>query len=178
MNPNIELLFTLNSILGTSQALDSVVLFFAKYYIYVIALVAAVTWYRDIKKESIVEFLKNTQALVAAVFGAEALTLLIRFFFESPRPLWVYDIPYLFEKTSNSFPSGHTMFAFSLATAIYFFGNKKIAYMLYASGLFIGVARIIAGVHYPLDILGGIVLGTVTGYLAHYFLGPRDKSST
>ncbi len=175
---NTELLFILNGILGNSALLDGVVLFFAKYYIYAIALIAAVTWYRDIWKESLSEFWQDTKALIAAVVGAEALTLLIRFFYDSPRPLWELDIPYLFEKTSNSFPSGHTMFAFSLATAMYFFGNKKIAYMLYASGFFIGIARVAAGVHYPTDILGGIVLGTAVGYAAHYFFNPRDKSST
>lgn len=175
---NLDILYTLNGMLGLSVVLDGIILFFAKYYIYVIALVAAVAWYRDIKKETLLEFWKNTQALLAAVFGAEVLTLLIRSVFESPRPLWVLDIPYLFEKTSNSFPSGHTIFVFALATAIYFFGNRRLAWILYASGLFIGMARVAAGVHYPTDILGGIVLGTLTGYLAHYFLGPRDKSNT
>lgn len=175
---NDSLFVALNGFAGISPLFDTVVLFFAVWYIYIIALVAATTWYQDIKKESLSEFWKNTRALVAAVVGAEALTLIIRFFYESPRPLWEFDIPYLFEKTSNSFPSGHTMFAFSLATAIYFFGNKKIAYMLYASGLFIGTARIIAGVHYPLDILGGIVLGAATGYLAHYLFGPKDSEIT
>lgn len=175
---NTELLYALNGILGASATLDGIVLFFAKHYIYIIILIAAVAWYRDIWKESLSEFWQDTKALIVAVVGAEAITLLIRFFYESPRPLWEHDIPYLFEKTSNSFPSGHTMFAFALATAMYFFGNKKIAYMLFASGLFIGTARVVAGVHYPLDILGGIVLGTAVGYAAHYFFNPRDKSST
>jgi undecaprenyl-diphosphatase len=67
------------------------------------------------------------------------------------------------------------MFVFSLATSIYFFGNKKVAVMLYASGLLIGIARIAAGVHYPLDILGGIILGTLTGYIAYRFLGKKDS---
>jgi len=47
--------------------------------------------------------------------------------------------------------------------------------MLYASGLLIGIARIAAGVHYPLDILGGIILGTLTGYIAYRFLGKKDS---
>ncbi|QQR82585.1 phosphatase PAP2 family protein [Candidatus Campbellbacteria bacterium] len=173
MNLNLEILFTLNGILGTSPLIDGIVLFFAQYYVFLIILIAGVVWYRDIYTGSLLTFWKNTKALIASVLGAELLTEFIRFIYESPRPLHTLNIPYLFDKTSNSFPSGHTMFVFSLATAMYFFGNKKLAWMLYASGLLIGIARITAGIHYPSDILGGIVLGILTGYCAHYLFGPK-----
>jgi len=35
--------------------------------------------------------------------------------------------------------------------------------------LLIGIARIIAGVHFPVDILGGFILGILTAYLVKYF---------
>jgi undecaprenyl-diphosphatase len=178
MNFNIQLFYALNDIIGNAAWIDALVSFVAQYYIYVLMLIVAVVWYRDIYKGSFVDFWKNTKALVASFIGAEVLTEIIRHIYTHPRPLVALGAPHLFEKTSNSFPSGHTTFMFALATAVYFFGHKKLAFMLYTSGLLIGIARVIAGVHYPYDILGGIVLGTLVGYAAHYLFGPKDKEIT
>ena len=38
-----------------------------------------------------------------------------------------------------------------------------------------GIARIYVGVHWPLDILGGIAVGIASGYFIHWLLrGPRQ----
>ena len=47
------------------------------------------------------------------------------------------------------------------------FVNKKLARWLYVAGIAIGLARVAAGVHYPSDIIGGMILGILTGYLVH-----------
>jgi len=66
------------------------------------------------------------------------------------------------EDLHMSFPSGHMTFLFALGMAIYFH-NKKAGYLLFAGGFLIGLARIFVGVHYPLDIFGGIILGILVG---------------
>jgi undecaprenyl-diphosphatase len=66
--------------------------------------------------------------------------------------------------STYAFPSGHTTFVFALATIAWYY-HEKVAYFLYVSGLVIGIARVIAGVHYPSDILGGIIVGTVVAYI-------------
>jgi len=76
--------------------------------------------------------------------------------------------------SSYSFPSGHTIFIFALATAVYFF-HKKLGYFLYFSGLLIGLARISGGVHYPSDILGGIILGSLTSLFIFYLERRTEK---
>ncbi len=59
-----------------------------------------------------------------------------------------------------SFPSGHTMAAFLLATLCYlYFGT--IALPLYLWACAVGASRVLLGVHFPSDILAGASIGTV-----------------
>lgn len=65
-----------------------------------------------------------------------------------------------------SFPSGHTVASFEGATVI-FLNNKKwgIAAIVLAS--LIAFSRLYLFVHYPTDILGGILMGTLFGILGY-----------
>jgi undecaprenyl-diphosphatase len=84
--------------------------------------------------------------------------------------------PLFFEHTT-SFPSGHATFFFALATSLYCH-NKKWGRALFVLAALVGVARIISGVHYPLDILCGAVVGIVTSLLAYRFLAPFLESKS
>lgn len=60
-----------------------------------------------------------------------------------------------------SFPSGHTSAAFMMATVLgYFFPSLMIP--LYCWATLVGCSRVILGVHFPTDILVGILLGIST----------------
>jgi undecaprenyl-diphosphatase len=60
-----------------------------------------------------------------------------------------------------------------LALSVYFI-HKRVGIFLIFAAILIGTARIIAGVHYPVDILGGYVLGTVIAIIFNY-LFKKDK---
>ena len=70
----------------------------------------------------------------------------------------------LFPETGFAFPSGHATFFAALAISIFFL-NKKVGYIFIFFALLIGLARIMAGVHFPIDILGGFILGSLVAYL-------------
>jgi membrane-associated phospholipid phosphatase len=79
----------------------------------------------------------------------------------------------------RSFPSGHTAQAFFLVTVIshrFQLGMGRTV-ALYACAALVGVTRIYVGVHYPRDVIGGVMLGSVWGGLAAlvdpYWLGLR-----
>ncbi|MEI6336816.1 MAG: phosphatase PAP2 family protein [Methylococcaceae bacterium] len=60
-----------------------------------------------------------------------------------------------------SFPSGHTSAAFMMATLLgYYFPPLIIP--LYGWATLVGCSRVILGVHFPTDILVGIILGIST----------------
>lgn len=66
--------------------------------------------------------------------------------------------------TDYSFPSGHTLSSFAAATAIYK-DHTLFGFVAYVIAGFIAFSRMYLYVHYPSDILGGIVLGLLLGLL-------------
>lgn len=59
---------------------------------------------------------------------------------------------------SFSFPSGHTLDAFASATAI-FLCDRKTGIVAFVVASLIAFSRMYLFVHYPTDILGGIIIG-------------------
>ena len=68
--------------------------------------------------------------------------------------------------TGKSFPSDHTTVAFALAMTL-FLWSPKVGIWFLVIALLIGVARVIAGVHYPTDVLGGIIVGVFFAWVIH-----------
>lgn len=71
--------------------------------------------------------------------------------------------PLLLE-TGFSFPSQHTALFASFAVVIFFI-NKKVGIVFIFLTILVGLSRVIIGVHYPIDIIGGIFVGLFTGVL-------------
>jgi membrane-associated phospholipid phosphatase len=68
-----------------------------------------------------------------------------------------------------SFPSGHTSLAFATATTLAL--DYKKWYIVVPAYLWAGsvaYSRMYLGVHYPSDVLGGIIIGIGSGYLSHW----------
>lgn len=82
----------------------------------------------------------------------------------------------LLPETGFSFPSGHATFFMALAFIIFLF-HKKIGSLFIFSAVLIGLARISLGVHYPIDILVGFILGGSVSYLVKYLYILNYKTS-
>ena len=83
-----------------------------------------------------------------------------------PRPYEVHDIALLIPLlTDYSFPSGHTMSSFA-ASVVIFHKDKLFGSFAFLLGSLIAFSRLYLFVHYPTDILGGIVIGTIIGIIA------------
>lgn len=91
---------------------------------------------------------------------------IIRLFYERPRPFLSLEIEPLFIKASLSFPSGHSTYFFAFATAIYCY-NKVWGIWFFIAAVAVTVARIMAGVHYPADIIMGLIIGVSIGLLSY-----------
>jgi undecaprenyl-diphosphatase len=119
-----------------------------------IALVLAVLWRRA----------SLLIAVVLADIAADALAGVLKAATQVERP----PLRYLHPKalislpSGSSFPSGHTATSFACATVLSFF-VPRAAPAFYLLALAIGFSRIYVGVHWPLDVLGGAVLGVAVG---------------
>jgi undecaprenyl-diphosphatase len=99
-------------------------------------------------------------AAVVGIFVFKALKKLS----QRPRPCQIE--PHCWSKVlppdQFSFPSGHTMTAFSIALVVSFFypGLEGVLFFLAVS---IAVSRIVLGMHFLSDVLAGAVLGVALG---------------
>ena len=66
-----------------------------------------------------------------------------------------------------SFPSGHTAASFASVTALYLAGEKKLWKRALVLGCVIAFSRMYLYVHYPTDILGGAIVGILSGVLGY-----------
>ncbi len=64
-----------------------------------------------------------------------------------------------------SFPSGHTMTAFSIALVVSFF-YPTLEGPMYFLAISIAVSRIVLGMHFLSDVLAGAVLGSALGIMS------------
>ena len=74
-----------------------------------------------------------------------------------------------------SFPSGHTAASFTAVAALYFAGEKKLWKISCAVAVLIAFSRMYLYVHYPTDILGGIIVGIVSGLVGAYIIKRVQK---
>ena len=75
-----------------------------------------------------------------------------------------------------SYLSGHTSSAFSLATVIALFvsrDKKWIGILSLVTAAMIGFSRLYLGVHYPTDVICGMVLGIIFGISAYFLLNKK-----
>jgi membrane-associated phospholipid phosphatase len=110
-------------------------------------------------------------------FGIIALSVLLAFLinyglgflFMRDRPFVQYDILPLSDPGhifGKSFPSDHTAVAFALSWVVFFLDRKKGTILLLLA-LLVGISRIMAGVHFPLDVLVGIFTGLLGTFIVY-----------
>lgn len=69
-------------------------------------------------------------------------------------------IPLLYSSDSHSFPSGHTSASFAAAVAWYKMApDKGWCKVAIGGAILMGFSRLYVGVHYPTDVLGGVIIG-------------------
>jgi undecaprenyl-diphosphatase len=94
--------------------------------------------------------------------AADGLATLLKFVVGTRRPSGggpLIAIPH-----SESFPSGHAATSFACATVLTAL-VPRAAPAFYVLALAIGYSRVYVGVHWPLDVVGGAVLGVATALL-------------
>ncbi|MGL5439822.1 MAG: phosphatase PAP2 family protein [Filifactoraceae bacterium] len=90
---------------------------------------------------------------------------IIKHLVNRPRPYDVYNFDMVIKKlpATSSFPSGHTASSFAVL-GVYLFYVKKYRIPIFVLASLIAISRLYLQVHYPSDILAGIILGLSVSY--------------
>lgn len=159
---NFGLFLLIFSTSNKNEFLDFLMIFGAEYLIYAAFILIFVLAIKGSVKEK--------KALILATLSIPIVVVLIKiihlFLFE-PRPFITHDISPLISYTREdaSFPSRHTALMFTLAFS-YFFYQSKWKFYFFIMALWVGLSRIYVGVHYPLDIIGGIITALISVFIA------------
>ena len=91
---------------------------------------------------------------------------------QRPRPFVTFaDLQIIIPTPSEfSFPSGHTSSSFAAAAVFYRHLPKKLGLPAVILAGLIGFSRLYVGVHYPTDVIAGVLMGILLSYLAEYLV--------
>ncbi len=152
--------------------METLIIFAAK-YLFLLSIAAFVGVFLLLDSLQKRYFIKLS--LLTAII-ALALARIASTFYNNPRPFMVEHIqPLVSHGSDNGFPSDHTLLIMTIAVIIFQF-NKKLGIFLGVVGLIVGIARVLAKVHHPIDILGSSVIAflaiTISVYLLKRYLKP------
>lgn len=141
-------------------ALDSVMTLVTGSYLVVIpVLILALSLAKGRKKYESRAFLYRALGSILATY---LVTAMLKSVIAEPRPCAVLPVREIVGcDPSGSFPSLHAAIAFSVLP--FFSGKGAILYFIYAS--LVATSRVYLGLHYPVDVVAGAVLGLVVGRL-------------
>jgi len=162
-----SLFYWFHSILGFNQILDYIILFIGKYLVYFIPIGLLVSWFIYNSNQDRIAMIKTT---LVSVFVWQVPTRIIAYFWYRPRPFVELGQTkeLFFHLPSYSFPSDHATFLMALGTYFYLLKYKKIGILIIIGSFLVGFSRVISGIHYPLDVVCGLMLGFLGAYLLHY----------
>jgi len=166
------LFFWINGIAGKVPILDWLMRLFGDDYfvITIMSFLLLFIWfgYRSAPKRQ-----TNQRAVLCAVgavgLAALAIHYLTAFGPDRLRPYDAYpDLVNLltYMRTDPSFPSESAAVAFAFATGVWIVRRGRLAAAMFLMASLLGLARVYLGVHYPLDVLAGVVIGILSGITA------------
>jgi undecaprenyl-diphosphatase len=111
---------------------------------------------------------RNQLVVLRAVISlllANALLKMCNLVYFRPRPFTYHDVNLLFYHPSDSsLPSNPAAVGFALAVAVWLYNRRTGGLLLVLATLFI-ISRVYCGVHYPLDVITGAGLGSLSAWL-------------
>ena len=161
-------LLWLNGWVGRFPALDAIVRLMVSDYLIpvVLSLVLLGLWFAG-GTSALRE--RNQRGVMTAMLGLALANLTVEAFNQflfRPRPFSELEVSLLFyQPTDSSFPANPAALGFAIATGVWLWNRKAGSAMLVMAAAY-SIARVYAGVFYPLDVIGGAAIGTLASLLA------------
>jgi len=171
------------SLAHQSPFLDWLIVFCAETFGYIMVVVAFIYLLIHIDgvfnyKQPFLQLINKFKELFLVFFTsifAWILAEILKHFIVSPRPFLYFQnlTPLFVQGGMDSFPSGHAMFFSALAMSLYFI-HKRLGIIFIFVALIVGFARIASGVHFPIDVFTGYILGSVIALIFNLIFRKKE----
>lgn len=165
-----------NSAQRAPSWLDGVVSAWSTYGLVVFAVLMVVGWWRGRRVGA--EAAVTALAVPVVVVAAYGIDSLLKAAVRENRPCQSLRVATLEACPASgdwSFPSNHATIAAAAAVAL-FFVSRRLGAVAAVAALAMAVSRVWVGVHYPHDVVAGVVIGTLLAFGAMVLLKPRPES--
>ncbi|MGH2458210.1 MAG: phosphatase PAP2 family protein [Chloroflexota bacterium] len=148
----------INGMAGHSALLDRLGVFLANDAVFLIVLGAATWWLLPFGSDA---GKRAALAAAAALIGGLVVAFVIAHLVQVPRPFVAHHVDLLIQHsaTDSSFPSDHATASFAVASTA-LARRMPWRWPLLIAAALVAIARVYVGVHYPLDVIVGALIGT------------------
>ncbi len=132
----------------------ALVAFCARWLIFVLPLCGLIAWrYKQVRRHALVEMIWSVLLVALIAFAGEWIIARPRPFITDPSLAVLVPPP-----QTMSFPSAHASIAYALAFVL-FGWNRPLGIVALLIADLVVMGRVASGVHYPTDVLAGLVVG-------------------
>ncbi len=157
----------LNGLAGTFAPLDTAIQWVVSDYLVpaAMAMTLVALWFAGTDLASRTRNQVGALAALGSMAISSGVVFAINAMYFRTRPFDDLDVSLLFyEPTDSSFPANSAAAMFGMAAAVWGFNRRLGSGMFVVAGLF-GLSRVVAGVHYPLDVVASALIGIVVAYV-------------
>jgi undecaprenyl-diphosphatase len=181
MNPDAWLFHLINNLTHTFPPLDAAALLIVNDYALpaLFAFLVGALWFSGHTETERERYQRGVLGTVVGVLVGNLVVKLFWIAFFRPRPFAVEDgVKLLFYRPSvSSFPSEPVMTLAALAFGVWLCERRLGTVMLVLTAAF-AFTRVMAGVHYPTDVVAGALIGGLAVYLPYRHWAGLDRLKT
>lgn len=175
MSYDMLLLIYINNFSGYFIWLDKLMMYVSEYGPVIFGLYLIALWFSGSNKMELEKNRRNGLYAFASAMLGLGIAQIIGFAWFRNRPYVDHPIHLLIPVNPDaSFPSDHATGSYSIASSLVF-SNTVGAKFLFVFATLVSVSRIYVGIHYPSDILGGMVVGISSSWFVKRYNEVLDK---
>jgi undecaprenyl-diphosphatase len=157
---DVKIFRAINQMTGRSSLIDHFMILVSNKVRYVYFLILILMWFKK-------PYRQITNNAVISAFITLILNIFLKLCISKPRPFLKSRVGILIpSKMDSSFPSKHTLLVFAVSTSILLY-NRVLGSIMCGLAVMTGISRIWVGHHYPSDIIGSALLGSITSIFVH-----------